>query len=94
LVTFAITIKNYIPLKMNDKIKAKLKSGEYILTEKRHAKCELWKSFREIQTVGSTSNIRVRAPQMMFGFGSVRVAHNNILGLGPGRAELPSGRVG
>jgi hypothetical protein len=34
---------------MNDKIKAKLKSGEYILTEKRHAKSEVWKSFREIQ---------------------------------------------
>jgi hypothetical protein len=45
---------------MNDKIKAKLKCGEYILTEKRHAKSEVWKSFREIQVAGSTSNIRVR----------------------------------
>jgi hypothetical protein len=34
---------------MNDKFKAKLKSGKYILTEKRHAKSEVWKSFREIQ---------------------------------------------
>jgi hypothetical protein len=46
---------------MNDKIKVKLKSGEYILTEKRQAKCEVWKSFREIQDAGSTCNIRVRA---------------------------------
>jgi hypothetical protein len=45
---------------MNDIIKAKLKSGEYISTEKRHAKSEVWKSFREIQDAGSTSNIRVQ----------------------------------
>jgi hypothetical protein len=34
---------------MDDKIKAKLKSGEYILTERRHAKSEVRKSFHEIQ---------------------------------------------
>jgi hypothetical protein len=80
---------------MNDKIKAKLKSGEYILTEKWHAKSEVWKSFREIQDAGSTSHILVRvgrAAQMIFGFGPGSTY--NIYGLGPGRAELPSGRVG
>jgi hypothetical protein len=45
---------------MNDKIKAKLKSGEYILTEIRHAKSEVWISFRAVQDAGSTSNILVR----------------------------------
>jgi hypothetical protein len=53
LVIFAITLNGYIyiyiPLKTNDKIKAKLKSGDYILTEKRYARSEAWKSFREIQ---------------------------------------------
>jgi hypothetical protein len=48
------------PTQMNDKIKAKLKSGEYILKKKRHAKSEVRKSFREIQDAGSMSNIRVR----------------------------------
>jgi hypothetical protein len=42
---------------MNDKIKAKFKSGEYILTEKRHAKCEVWKSFREIQDAATKEKI-------------------------------------
>jgi hypothetical protein len=32
-----------------DQIKARLKSGVYILTERKHAKSEVWKSFREVQ---------------------------------------------
>jgi hypothetical protein len=72
-------IKNYIPLKMNDKIKAKLKSGEYILTEKRHAKNEVWTSFREIKDAGSTDDNRV-----WVGSGSTY----NIFGLRPGRVKF------
>jgi hypothetical protein len=45
---------------MNDKNKAKLKSGEYILTEKRHAKSEVWTSFREIQA-GDGGHLNIKA---------------------------------
>jgi hypothetical protein len=56
LVIFATTIKSYIPLKTDDKIKAKLKSGEYIL-ERRHAKSEVRKSFHEIQDAATKDKI-------------------------------------
>jgi hypothetical protein len=42
---------------MNDKIKVKLKSGEYILSEKRHAESEVWKSFREMQDAATKDEI-------------------------------------
>jgi hypothetical protein len=42
---------------MNDKIKAKMKSGEYILTEKRHSKSVVWNSFRETQDAATKENI-------------------------------------
>jgi hypothetical protein len=80
-------IKSYIPLKMNVTIKAKLKSGEYILTEKIMLKVKYGNRFvkykmqvaRVIFGFGSS-----RAAQM-FGFGSGRVAHTIYSG---------SGRVG
>jgi hypothetical protein len=58
---------------MNDKTKAKLKRGEYILTEKRHAKSELWKSFREIQDAATKEkNCRCSVRKMPFCFKLLR----------------------
>jgi hypothetical protein len=69
---------------MNDKIKAKLKSGEYILTEKRYAKSEVWISFREIKDASSTDDDRVRV-----GPGSTF----NIFGLGPNCPQAGSSKI-
>jgi hypothetical protein len=69
---------------MNDKIKAKLKTGEYILTEKRHTKSEVWKSFRELQDAGSTGNIRVRV-----GPNCCRAGSGKILKFRPVLASVP-----
>jgi hypothetical protein len=47
-VTFVITMKKNVILIMNvNQIKTRLKSAEHILTEKRQAKSEVWKSFHK-----------------------------------------------
>jgi hypothetical protein len=40
-----------------DQIKAKLESGEHILTERKQAESEVWKSFREVRDAATNEKI-------------------------------------
>jgi hypothetical protein len=42
-----------------EQIKERLKSGVYILTERKHVKSEVWKSFREVQDATTKEKIGV-----------------------------------